>query len=248
MKYALLLPTIAGLSTMLGTILVFFKFKDKDKIILSSLSFAAGVMIMVSLTDLLPESFNLLSKYFYPFPSLIIMLIFFVIGVLVSMSIDKYLPSNDSKNGRLYKVGLISMIAIIMHNIPEGVATYMATTSNISLGISLTLAIAFHNIPEGISISIPIYYASKSKLKAFNYTLISALSEPFGAIIAFIFLQRFINDFILGILFAIIAGIMVHISFYELLPTSFRYNNKKLSFIFIIVGILLTFLSHLLFN
>lgn len=246
--YAFLLPIIAGLSTMIGTIFIFFKFKNTNNIILSSLSFAAGVMITVSLTDLLPESLNLLKNYFYPFPAWLIMFIFFVIGILISMGIDKYLPSNDNKNGQLYKVGIISMLAIILHNIPEGIATYMATTSNISLGISLTLAIAFHNIPEGISISIPIYYASKSRLKAFNYTLISALSEPFGALIAFIFLQRFINDFILGVLFAIIAGIMVHISIYELIPTSFKYHKKKLSFIFIIIGFLLTMLSHLLFS
>ena len=229
---------------MIGTILIFFKFKNTNKIILSSLAFATGVMITVSLTDLMPESLNLLKTYFYPFPAIIIMFIFFVVGILISMAIDKYLPSNTD---RLYKVGIISMLAIILHNIPEGIATFMATTSNINLGISLTLAIAFHNIPEGISISVPIYYATKSKSKAFIYTLISALSEPFGALIAFIFLKQFINNFILGILFSMIAGIMVNISIYELLPTSFKYKNKGLSILFIIIGILLTFTSHLLF-
>lgn len=245
--YAFILPIIAGLSTMIGTIFIFIKFKNTHNIILSSLAFASGVMMTVSLTDLLPESLSLLKNYLYSFPACIVMLIFFVIGILISMTIDKYLPSTNNNN-KLYKVGIISMLAIILHNIPEGIATYMATTSDISLGISLTLAIAFHNIPEGISISIPIYYSSKSKLKAFNYTLISALSEPFGALIAFIFLQRFINDFILGILFAIIAGIMVHISIYELLPTSLNYKNKKLSYLFIFIGFLLTIVSHLLFN
>lgn len=233
---------------MLGTILIFFKFKDTNKIILSSLSFAAGVMITVSLTDLIPESLNLLKEYFYTFPMYIIMLIFFVIGVLISMGIDKYLPNNENKNGRLYKVGIISMLAIILHNIPEGIATFMATSSDISLGISLTLAIAFHNIPEGISISIPIYYSSKSKLKAFNYTLISALSEPFGALLAFIFLRNFINNFILGILFAMIAGIMVHISIYELIPTSLKYKRSKTTIIFMIIGVIIALTNHLLFS
>lgn len=176
------------------------------------------------------------------------MLIFFVIGVLISMGIDKYLPNNENKNGRLYKVGIISMLAIILHNIPEGIATFMATSSDISLGISLTLAIAFHNIPEGISISIPIYYSSKSKLKAFNYTLISALSEPFGALLAFIFLRNFINNFILGILFAMIAGIMVHISIYELIPTSLKYKRSKTTIIFMIIGVIIALTNHLLFS
>lgn len=243
--YAFILPLIAGLSTMIGTVLIFFKFKNTHKIILSSLAFAAGVMIMVSLTDLIPESLKLLKLYFYPFPSWIIMFIFIVIGILISMAIDKYLPSNNDK---LYKVGIISMLAIVLHNIPEGIATFMATTSDINLGISLTLAIAFHNIPEGISISIPIYYATKSKFKAFNYTLVSALSEPFGALLAFIFLQRFMNNFILGILFAMIAGIMIHISIYELIPTSFKYKNHKLTFTFIFIGFFLTLINHFLFS
>ena len=233
---------------MIGTILIFFKFKNTNKIILSSLSFAAGVMITVSLTDLIPESLNLLKEYFYIFPTYIIMLIFFVVGILISMGIDKYLPSNTDKNGKLYKVGIISMLAIILHNIPEGIATFMATTSDISLGISLSLAIAFHNIPEGISISIPIYYSTKSKSKAFGYTLISALSEPFGALLAFIFLRNLINNFILGILFAMIAGIMTHISLYELIPTSFKYKNKKLSILFLIIGVIIALTNHLLFG
>lgn len=233
---------------MIGTILIFFKFKNSNKVILSSLSFAAGVMITISLTDLIPESLNLLNDYFYPFPKYIIMLIFFSIGVIISMLIDKYLPDNNIHKGKLYKIGIISMLAIIIHNLPEGIATFMATSSDISLGISLTLAIAFHNIPEGISISVPIFYATKSKSKAFLYTLISAISEPFGALLAYIFLRNYINNFILGSLFAIIAGIMVHISYYELLPTSFKYKNKKLSFIFLILGVGVAIINHFLFK
>ena len=95
-----------------------------------------------------------------------------------------------------------------------------------------------HNIPEGISISVPIYYSTNSKKKAIIYTLVSALSEPFGALIAFIFLRNIINDIILGILFAIIAGIMLQIAFCELIPTARRYNNKKYLFIFFLVGVI----------
>lgn len=244
--YSFLLPILAGLSTLIGTIFIFFKFKNNDKVILSSLAFAAGVMTTISLIDLIPESLELLNSYFFPFPKYIIMLIFFSIGVIISMLIDKYLPDNN--NGKLYKVGIISMFAIIIHNIPEGIATFMATSSDISLGISLTLAIAFHNIPEGISISVPIFYATKSKSKAFLYTLISAISEPFGALLAYIFLRNFINNFILGSLFAVIAGIMVHISYYELLPTSFKYKNKRLSIIFFVSGVVISIINHFVFS
>ena len=89
------------------------------------------------------------------------------------------------------------MIAIILHNVPEGIATFISSSKDISLGISLAIAITLHNIPEGISISIPIYYSTKSKFKALLYTFISGVSEPIGALIAYLFLSKYINDFII---------------------------------------------------
>lgn len=243
--YSFLLPVIAGFSTLIGTVLIFFKFKDKNNIILSSLGFAAGVMLTISFIDLIPEAIKSLNDYFFVFPTYIITFIFFVLGVILSIMINKYLPKYDNK---LYKVGVVSMLAIILHNIPEGIVTFMATSTNINLGIAMTLAIAFHNIPEGISISVPIYYSSKKKGRAFLYTFISALSEPLGAVLAFIFLKNYINNFILGILFAIIAGIMTHISIYELIPTSFSYKNKKLTLISTFIGIFITLLTHFIFG
>lgn len=124
----------------------------------------------------------------------------------------------------------------------------MATNTDVSLGISLTIAIALHNIPEGISIAVPIYYSTRSRGKAILYTLISGLSEPFGALLAFLFLKLFMNDFVMGILMAIIAGIMTHIAFYELLPTSLKYKNKKLTYAFFIVGLLFMIINHFIFN
>ena len=140
------------------------------------------------------------------------------------------------------------MLAIILHNIPEGMATFMASNTDISLGISLTIAIALHNIPEGISISVPIYYATNSKIKAISYTALSGLSELFGAIITYLFLKPFINDIIMGLLFSIIAGIMMHISVYELLPTSLRYKENSKTIIFFLVGVLFMYISSLLLH
>lgn len=244
--YGFILTTIAGLSTLLGTLLIFINKNKSNKIIIESLSFAAGVMITVSLTDLIPESINLLNKTFKLFPTILIMLIFVVIGIIISTTIDKSIK--ESREGELYKVGVISMLAIILHNIPEGIATFLSTESNLTLGLSLTTAIALHNIPEGVSISMPIYYATGSKLKAFTYTLISGLSEPLGAVLAYLFLSKIMNNNIMGILMSIIAGIMIQISFYELIPTSLKYKNKKLTIIFFIIGILFMSINHLLFN
>lgn len=237
--FAFILTLIAGLSTMVGSIFIFFKNKNYEKVILSSLSFAAGVMICISITDLIPESIILLKNNISFFGTIILCFLGIVLGITISMLIDYYLPDNkivSNKNESLFRVGIISMIAIIMHNIPEGIATFVATNSSTSLGISLAFAIAMHNIPEGISISIPIYYSTDSRKKAFFYTLISALSEPFGALIAFLFLKNIMNDIILGILFSSIAGIMLQISFCELIPTARKYNNKKILFLFFVFG------------
>lgn len=249
--YAFLLTTIAGLSTMIGTIFIFIKRKNINNIIVSALSFAAGVMSCVSIIDLIPSSINEINNTFKTIPTILLMLIFVVIGIIISMTINKYLPSENTyikDNKNLYRVGIISMIAIILHNIPEGIATYITSDNNINVGISLTLAIAMHNIPEGISISIPIYYSTKSRLKAIFYTFISALSEPIGAIITYLFLQRYINNTIIGFLYAIIAGIMLHISIYELLPSAKKYNQKSRLKLYFLIGIFFMLINHLIFG
>lgn len=243
---AFLMTTFAGLSTLIGTIFIFIKVKNEDNILIASLSFAAGVMLTVSFSDLLPESFTSLKEVFFGFPALLIMLIFYCIGILISMLIDKKMPSEN--NNQLKRVGLISMLAIILHNIPEGIATYLTSSSNMTLGISLTAAIALHNIPEGISISVPIYYATRNRFKAFGYTLISGLSEPLGAILAALCLSPFITPGIMGILYAIIAGIMTHISIYELLPTSLNYHKVGKTLLFFFIGICFMLGSHILFS
>lgn len=241
-----ILTILAGLSTMLGTIFIFIK-KRSDNIIIGSLSFASGVMLAVSITDLIPEAYSLLINLFPKFPAIIYMLIFVVSGILFSMLIDKYIPTTNYNNSNLYRVGIFSMLAIIIHNIPEGIATFMATNSDMMLGISLAMAIALHNIPEGISISIPIYYATNNKLKALFYTFISGISEPFGALLTYLFLNNFINDRIMGFLFGVIAGIMIHIALYELLPTAKSYNNKKIVYLFFIIGIIFMTINHFIF-
>ncbi len=248
--FAFVLTIIAGFSTMIGSLLIFIKKKNHDKIVISSLSFAAGVMITVSITDLVPESMVLLRSNLQDINIVLISFLSVILGIVISMLIDYYLPDNPSKqvsNSSLFRVGLISMVAIILHNIPEGIATFVATKSDINLGITLAIAIAMHNIPEGISISIPIYYATKSKKTALLYTFISAMSEPFGALLAFIFLKNFINDVLLGILFSIIAGIMLQISFCELLPSVKKYkDNKLIKITFFIIGIIFMLLKFII--
>jgi len=246
--YAFLLSTIAGLSTVLGSIIIFLKNSNPHKTINAALSFAAAVMITISITDLIPEAMDQLKQTYQITPCIFLLLISINIGIIISMLIDKYLPEQQTsiKNKRLYRIGIISMLAIILHNIPEGMATFITSSTNITLGISLTLAIACHNIPEGISISIPIYYSTHSKRKAISYTFLSGLSELLGAILAYLFLSPFINNIIMGTLFAIIAGIMLHIACYELLPTAKKYNESKTTIIFFLIGVGFMLLNHII--
>lgn len=235
-----LITSLAGFSTMIGTFIIFVKRKKTQNIIIASLSFASSVMLFVSFFDLMPESFHILKEKFYLIPAILVLLISINIGIIFSTFIDKLFQNSNN----LYRVGIISMLAIILHNIPEGIVTYITSGTDINLGIKLAIAIALHNIPEGISIAVPIYYATNNRKKALLYTFISGMSELLGAIITFLFLKYIITDLVLGILFGVIAGIMIHIALLELLITSLNYKNKKITVLFFIIGILFIMLSH----
>ena len=181
-----LLCLIAGLSTLLGSLFIFIK-GNKNKLIKYALAFASGIMLSVSIFDLIPESLTMFQSNTKNTIFLNIT-IFIIIGLMIPLFIDKILP-NKLENNKLYKLGIFTMIAIIIHNIPEGIATYLSSETNLKLGISITIAIAMHNVPEGISVAMPVYYATRSKKKAITLTLISGMSEPLGAILAFLFFK-----------------------------------------------------------
>ena len=141
-------------------------------------------------------------------------------------------------------VGVVSMIAIGLHNFPEGIATFMAGYKNISLGVSIALAISLHNIPEGIAVAMPIYYATNNKKKAVFYTFLSGIAEPLGALAAFLILRPFINDVVLGAVFAGVAGIMIYITIEELIPSSRQYGHDTAALLATFAGICLMPLSH----
>lgn len=244
--YAFLISSIAGISTLIGFLIIFIK-NDRNNVISKALGFASGVMLTISLIDLIPNSLDLITKN-YKFLSAVFFVFFgFLTGIILSSIIDSKITKTSKQGRKLYKLGIIATVVIITHNIPEGIATFITTTNNIKLGIILTIAIALHNIPEGISISIPIYYSTNSKFKAFIYTLISGLSEPIGAIIAYLFLYKFINDTILGFIYSIIAGMMINIAINELYKESINYNKKNTS-IYFVIGSFIMILNHLLFS
>ncbi len=233
--FSFLVTSIAGLSTLIGMLPIFLSFKNTNKIIGISLAFASGVMASVSIFSLLPESYELIHIYYQQKPTIILIILFILIGILVASIIDKLFKKIDNK---LYKIGIISALALMIHNIPEGILTFSTTSTNISLGLTLALSIMCHNIPEGISISVPIYYSTKSKKKAFFYTAVSGFSEILGALITYLFLSEYINNNFIGIMLSLTTGIMIYISLFELLPNSFAYKDKKSTIFSFLIGFL----------
>ena len=230
--YPIIITTLSGLSTLLGYFFIYIK-KDKNKIIKYSLALSAGVMLSVSIIELIPEGIKLTNK------SNIVGIISIITGITLPV-----ITNNIVKEEGLYKLGILSSIAIIMHNIPEGIITYITSVKNIKLGINIALAIAMHNIPEGITIAVPIYFGTKNKVKTLKIILISALSEPVGAILAHILIKIIITDKVIGIMLLITAGIMTNISIIELLPKSLKYKEKKKTIAFFIIGIIIMYLSN----
>ncbi len=243
---AFLMSTMAGMSTLLGGIIIFFKIKkvNINKFITFCLSFSIAIMIGISITDLIPTSvFNIL-YHFRLISALLIILIAFSIGVIIIFIINKLIKN---ENNSLYNLGILSMLALIIHNFPEGIATFMGSVTNIKLGLKLSLAIMFHNIPEGISIAVPIYYSTKSKKKALLSTFLSGVAEPIGAIVAYLFLGKYITDEMISIILLLVAGIMITLAIEEMLPKAISYNNNRYIYIGLILGGLLIIINHFLF-
>ena len=236
------LSSLAGLSTLIGALIIFVFKKKEYSFLIKGISFAAGVMLSLSIFFLIPESISFLNNSFKFVPSLLICFIFVCIGTLLCFFIDKIFPSNISDKN-IYKLGLITMISLTIHNIPEGIVTFITSKNDINLGISLAFSIGMHNIPEGISVALPIYYYYKSKKKAFLYTSICALSEPFGALISYLFLKP--SEISLGCIYGLIAGIMVYISIYELLPNSLKSRKYKDVILYFILGIILMIINSI---
>lgn len=148
---------------------------------------------------------------------------------------------------KLYRMGIMSALAIGIHNFPEGLATFLTALQDLKLGLPIAVAIAIHNIPEGIAVSVPIYHATGSKRKAFKFSFLSGLAEPLGALVGFLLLLPFMNAIIYGFLFASVAGIMIYISIDNLLPAAREYGEPHLSLYGLMGGMALMAVSLMLF-
>lgn len=260
---AFLLTLVAGLSTGIGSAIAFFAKKTNTKFLAVSLGFSAGVMIYVSMVEIFQSANLTLTAALGVKTGSIVTVAAFFGGMLVIALIDKLVPSEENPHEvkrigtldassevakkKLMHTGLFTAIAIGIHNFPEGLATFVSALREPSVAIPIVVAIAIHNIPEGIAVSVPIYYATGSKKKAFTYSFLSGLSEPLGAVIGYLVLLPILNDVVYGILFAGVAGIMVFISVDELLPSAREYGEHHLSIYGLVAGMAVMAVSLLLF-
>lgn len=274
---AFLLTLFAGLSTGIGAALAFFSRTSNHTFLSVGLGFSAGVMVYISFVEILVKSRDSFGAIYGDIPGELLALLCFFAGFAISFFIDRAIPDDVNphelkKDGELetlktdrqrhnphflpqvrehvslHRTGIFTAIAIGIHNFPEGFATFISALDDIALGIPIAIAIAIHNIPEGMAVSLPIYHATGNRKKAFKYALWSGIAEPIGALVGFFLLLPFMGDATLGITFGIVAGIMVYISFDELLPAARVYGNAHTTIFGIALGMLVMALSLILFK
>ncbi len=260
--FAFGLTIFAGLATGVGSAMAFFAKKTNTRFLSLALGFSAGVMIYVSFIEIFVKARIALEAALGATTGYWWTTIAFFCGIILIAGIDKLVPSfenpheargvedmndEEKKKKALLRMGMFSALAIAIHNFPEGLATFTGALADPTLGISIAVAIAIHNIPEGIAVSVPLYYATGSKKKAFFYSFASGLSEPVGALVGYGLFYKYFNDITFGLLFAGVAGIMVFISIDELLPTAEKYGEHHLAIYGLIAGMIVMALSLLLF-
>ena len=255
--FALSLTVMAGLATGVGSVIALFAKTTNTKFLAGSLGFSAGVMIYVSMIEIFQKSRTYISAAAGDKMGYYLAVASFFAGIIFIGLIDYFVPSTegdignlsekDNRSVALKRMGFMTALAIGIHNFPEGLATFTSALKDPHLGIAIAVAIAIHNIPEGIATSVPIYYSSGSRKKAFLVSFFSGITEPLGAIIGYLILRPFFNDAVFGVLFGVIAGIMIFISIEELLPMAREYEKSKVTIIGTILGMAIIAVSLLLF-
>ncbi len=251
---------LAGLSTVIGSLIVLFNKSQKKSWLSFSMAFAAGVMLYISFVEIIPDSIHVFKNQnatFFISNAYINFGLFFLSGCALALFLEKFLPDHKisdkinsglSTKRKIYRSGILIAISLAIHNFPEGIITFMECYTNLFSGLALALAIALHNIPEGMSISVPILHATGSKKKAIIYTALSGITEPIGALFCYLMIKDGINLFTEAAIMSGVGGIMVFISVFVLMPISIDYKQNKQPLIGFITGCFIIGFSIFLMN
>lgn len=251
--FAFLITLVSGLTMGLGATVVFFLKSENKRAVSFCMGFSAGAMLLIAFAGLLPETIHSLEHSLEDGSrALVYTMLMFVAGLLLMLIVDKLLPSHahhhpnsvpdiknrkgESDDSRMLRTGFAIAVAIGVHNIPEGIATFTAALSDRGLGLMVALAVVLHNIPIGIAIAMPIYVATKNKGKAFGTALLSGLVSPVAAAVFYLLMMPFVSPVFISSLLALVAGIMVYISIDELIPASRKMGYHHLSTYGIVAG------------
>ena len=258
--YPLLLTLVAGLATGIGSAIAFLARRTNKRLLSFSLGLSGGVMIYVSFVELFQQSQLTLAAEWGQRPGTAMTVACFFAGILLIGIIDRLVPSVENpheahrveemaeqpRNPKLMRMGLMTALAIAIHNFPEGIATFTTAVDDTTLGAAIAVAIAIHNIPEGIAVSVPVYYATGDRAKAFRLSLLSGVAEPVGALLAWLVLMPFMSPTLMGCILAGVAGIMVFISIDELLPAAREYGEAHISIYGVVTGMAVMAVSLLM--
>ncbi|MFR9651466.1 MAG: zinc transporter ZupT [Rikenellaceae bacterium] len=248
--FAFAITLFAGLATGIGSAIAFVAHRMSRSAISFALGLSAGVMIYISFVELFAEAQSILSTQYDEKIGVGLATLSLFGGIALIWIIDFIIPeyenpheirevsnkSIETNPKGAKRLGLMTALAIAIHNFPEGVSTFVTAIESPSLGVAIGFAIALHNIPEGIAVSVPIYQATGSRTKAFWYSFLSGLSEPIGAVITYFVLAPYINEHLMGIILASVAGVMIYVSIDELLPAARSYGKHHASIFGVIVG------------
>lgn len=244
---ALLLTLGTGIFMLLGLLIVFMT-KNNQKIVNFSISMAFGVMTMLVLAELLPEAYEMMKDSFSSPFHIVALVGFVVLGILMLKALDLFIPDHDVEEKdttvpeNLFHIGVVSSIALILHNLIEGMAIYTTVTKEPSLGFLVTLGVGLHNIPMGMVVTSTLYQANKSKKKTVCSVLLIAISTFFGGLIMY-FLSGIITNLVLGILLSITLGMLIYIIVFELLGEMIHNKDRKTMSLGIVTGIIIFLLT-----
>lgn len=261
---AFALTLFAGLATGIGSAIAFLAKRTHETFLCAALSFSAGAMIYVSFVEIFPKARIALGDMLGDTAGYLVTTLAFFGGLLLIAMIDKLVPKHENPHEmhhieemrdqkqaaaykKLYRTGILTALAIAIHNFPEGLVTFTATLQDPALGIPIAIAVAIHNIPEGIAVSVPVYFATGSRSKAFFLSFLSGLAEPAGALLGYLLLMPFFNDIVFGVLFAMVGGVMVFIAFDQILPAAREYGKHHVSVYSLTAGMIVMAVSLVLF-